>query len=318
MIKSITLNPAVDKTIIVKDFKINSLNRVEKTFKDAGGKGVNVAKMINNLDGNIIATGFLGGCNGKFIKKEMDEMGIDHDFIKIKKETRTNIKMVDQINKTFADINEEGPFVAKKEILKLKEGIFSNLNPGDILTLSGSIPKGVNKNIYAELIQKASEKKIKTILDAEGEIFKKGIKKEPTLIKPNEHEMEKYFNTEFENLEEMITAAKTFLNEGIEMVMVSLGEQGALFLNSRKKIKINPLNLDIKSTVGAGDAMVAGLAFGLEKKMSVEEMIKLAAAASSATLVKSGTEMGKIEDVKKIIKKIEISYIDKKIDDALK
>lgn len=310
MIKTLTLNPAVDKTIIVENFKIDNLNRVKETYKDAGGKGINVSKMVNNLNCQTSATGFLGGYTGKYIKKEMDKMGIDHDFIEVKKETRTNIKMVDRSKNTFTDINENGAFVSEEKVKQLKESIFCNLKRDDILTLSGSIPKGVNDTIYAEIIEIAKEKKIKTILDADGTLFAEGVKAGPTLIKPNDHELSMYFSKDFKNLSEMIEAAQSFFDYGIEMIMLSLGEKGAIFLNKDKKIKIAPLQLDVKSTVGAGDAMVAGLAIGMEKKMPVVEMVTLAAAASSASLVNSGTEMGKREDVNRFQKKIEISYID--------
>ncbi|HMA60526.1 MAG TPA: 1-phosphofructokinase [Halanaerobiales bacterium] len=309
MIKTLTLNPAVDKTIIVEDFKIDNLNRVKEVYKDAGGKGINVSKMINNLNGKTTATGFLGGYTGKYIKEELDKMNIEHDFIEVEKETRTNIKMVDRSKKTFTDINENGALVSKEKIQRLKSSIFSNLKEDDILTLSGSVPKGLNDTIYAEIIEMAKEKKIETILDADGNLFAEGVKAGPTLIKPNDHELSMYFNKDFKNLDEMIKAAQRFFDTGIEMVMLSLGEKGAVFLNKEKKIKINPLQITVKSTVGAGDAMVAGLALGMEKKLSAEEMVSLAAAASSASLVNNGTEMGKKEEVEKFIEKIEISYI---------
>lgn len=310
MIKTLTLNPAVDKTIIVEDFKINYLNRVKETFKDAGGKGINVSKMVNNLDGKTSATGFLGGYTGKFIKEEMDKMGIKHSFVEVDNETRTNIKMVDRKNNTFTDINEKGSFISNTKIQELKETIFSDLKENDILTLSGSIPQGVDVSIYAEIIKTAKGKNIKTILDADGKLFEKGVKAGPTLIKPNKHELSMYFNKELESLEEMIKVSQSFFDYGIEMIMLSLGEKGAVFLNKDKIIKVKPLKVDIKSTVGAGDAMVAGLAIGMEEQMSVEKKVKLAAAASSASLIEDGTEMGKKEKVYRFQDKIEISYIE--------
>ena len=310
MIKTLTLNPAVDKTIIIENFKIDDLNRIKEVFKDAGGKGINVSKMVNNLEQDTSATGFLGGYTGEFIREEMDQMGIKHNFVEVDNETRTNIKMVDSKNGTFTDINEKGALVSKAKVKELKEDIFYNLKENDILTLSGSIPQGVNESIYAEIIYAAKEKNIKTILDADGKLFAKGVKAGPTLVKPNNHELSMYFNKELESLEEMIEVSQSFFDYGIEMVMLSLGEKGAVFLNKDKRIKVKPLNLDIKSTVGAGDAMVGGLAIGMKEQMTVEKMVKLAAAASSASLVEDGTVMGKKENVYKFQEKIEVSYIE--------
>ena len=309
MIKTLTLNPALDKTIIVKDFKLNNVNRIKEVFKDAGGKGINVSKMLHNLDEKTKAAGFLGGYAGQFIRSELDKMGLNHNFVEIDDETRTNIKMVDKKQNTFTDLNEQGGRITSDNINELKQNIFADLKADDILTLSGSIPPGVNNNIYGELIETAKRKNIKTILDAEGELFKKGVESGPTIIKPNDHELSLYFKQVFTNLNEMIKAAQNFFEFDIEMVMLSLGKKGAIFLNKENTIKIEPLKIDVKSTVGAGDAMVAGLALGLVQNLPVEEMIKLAAAASSASLINNGTQMGKQEEVEHFKQEIELKYL---------
>ena len=309
MIKTLTLNPALDKTIIVEDFNLNNVNRIKEVFKDAGGKGINVSKMLNNLDEKTKAAGFLGGYTGQFIRSELDKMGLNHDFVEIDDETRTNIKMVDRKQNTFTDLNEQGGQVTANNLKELKQNIFADLKPNDILTLSGSIPPGVSNNIYAELIKTAKSKDIKTILDAEGELFKKGVEAGPTIIKPNDHELSLYYNQVFTSLNEMIKAAQNFFDFDIEMVMLSLGEKGAIFLNRENTIKIEPLSIDVKSTVGAGDAMVAGLALGLAKNLPVAEMVKLAAAASSASLINNGTQMGKQEEVEHFKQEIELKYL---------
>ncbi|RQD75889.1 MAG: 1-phosphofructokinase [Halanaerobium sp. MSAO_Bac5] len=309
MIKTLTLNPALDKTIILEDFKLDSLNRIKKVFRDAGGKGINVSKMINNLGGITTASGFLGGDAGSFIKKELEKANIKHHFIEVEGETRTNLKMVDKSQNTFTDINEKGVYISNNKIIELKNELFSDLKKGDVLVLSGSVPDGVKNNIYQEIIEIAHQQEIKTILDADGVLFENALKASPNLIKPNEHELALYYGRDFNNEQDMIEAAKGFFRYGVEIIMLSLGEQGAVFLTEGEEIKIEALKLDVKSTVGAGDAMVAGLAIGLDNNFATSEMITLAAACSSASLINNGTEMGKKEDVDNLKEKIRYYYI---------
>lgn len=309
MIKTLTLNPALDKTIIVESFQLNQLNRIKEVHKDAGGKGINVSKMLIKLGQSSTAAGFLGGAAGDYIKAEVDKLGIKTDFVKTAEETRTNTKMVDPVNNTFTDLNESGAQITKANINDLKKEIFSDLKKGDILVLAGSVPAGVGDDIYFKLIKSAAAKGIKTILDADGPLFREGIKAAPTLIKPNEHELGLHFKEEFKDLKTMIRKAESLLETGIEMIMLSLGEEGAVFITAADKYKIEPLKLDVKSTVGAGDAMVAGLAYGLENKLDLVEILKTAAACSSATLIREGTEMGSKDDVESLKKDIKLARI---------
>lgn len=309
MIKTLTLNPALDKTIIVESFRLNKLNRIKKVHKDAGGKGINVSKMLKNLGQESTAAGFLGGAAGDFIKNELDSSGIKTQFVKTAEETRTNTKMVDPINNSFTDLNESGGQITAANIEKLKRKLFTDLKTDDILVLAGSVPAGVGADIYFQLIKEAKKRGIKTILDADGPLFRAGIKAAPTLIKPNEHELELHFEEEFKDLKMMIRKAESLLGNGIEMIMLSLGKEGAVFITEEQKYKIEPLKLNVKSTVGAGDAMVAGLAYALENGLALDDMLKTAAAASAASLIKDGTEMGNLEDLKRLKKAIQITKI---------
>src|SRR6056297_811730 len=148
MIKTLTLNPALDKTIIVESFQLNQLNRIKKVHKDAGGKGINVSKMLMQLGQQSTAAGFLGGAAGDYIKSEVEKLGIKTDFSETAEETRTNTKMVDPINNTFTDLNESGAQITESNIEELKKELFADLKKDDILVLAGSIPAGVGDDIY--------------------------------------------------------------------------------------------------------------------------------------------------------------------------
>ncbi len=309
MIKTVTLNPALDKTIILNEFEVGRVNRVKSIYKDAGGKGINVSKLINNLGGKSIATGILAGQTGAFIRTELDHLKIEHNFIEANGETRTNIKLVDLSADNFTDINESGIFLSQDKLAELEQTIFQNLVKDDILVLAGSVPRGVSKQIYAKWIKMAKENEIKTVLDADGPLFQNGIKAGPTLIKPNNHELAMFFDRDLTKKEDIVSHASKLFEFEVEMIMTSLGADGAIFLTEEKKIMIEPLSLDVKSTVGAGDAMVGALSLGVAQGLGLEEMITLAAAASSATLLNEGTKMASLEQVMALKDQIRYYYL---------
>ena len=175
MIITVTLNPAIDKTLEVDNCTINSINRVSSIKIDAGGKGINVSKVIKSLKGESIALGALAGSTGEFIKSYLDDEKIKNDFVFVGGETRTNIKIVDKVKNTNTDINEPGNSISEEEINRIKEKVFNDIKEDDILVLSGSVPQGVEKNIYEVWIKDAKKLGVKTILDANGELLKKGL-----------------------------------------------------------------------------------------------------------------------------------------------
>jgi len=309
MITTITLNPAVDKTIEINNFSVGNVNRVSSVRLDAGGKGINVSKVIKNLGGKSRAMGILSGKSGKFIKGYLDEIEISNDFIFTKGETRTNIKVVDLVNHTNTDINEAGPQASECDLDELSDKIFENVNKDDILILSGSVPSNVDKKIYANWITKAKKSGAKTILDADGELLKYGILSGPYLIKPNIDELEGMFNKKIVGTLETVEIAKKLLEYGIIIVAVSLGSKGAVFVSKECSIYARGLKVDVKSTVGAGDSMVAALAHSLESGLSFEETVKLAVACSAANVMTSGTEASDINTILELEKQVEFEYL---------
>ncbi|MCB2294046.1 1-phosphofructokinase [Clostridium algoriphilum] len=309
MITTITLNPAVDKTIEINDFNVGSVNRVTSVMLDAGGKGINVSKVIKNLGGESRATGILSGKSGLFIKEYLDDIKIINNFIFTEGETRTNIKVVDPINHTNTDINEAGPEVSSKTLDELSNNIFNNIKSEDIIILSGSVPSNVDKKIYGNWIAKAKEKGVKTILDADGELLKYGILSGPYLIKPNIDELEGMFNKKINGIAETAQVAKGLLDYGISIVAVSLGSEGALFVNKDSSIYAHGLKVDVKSTVGAGDSMVAALAYAITKGLSFEATVKLAVATGAANVMTSGTKASEISTIIELEKQVEYEYL---------
>lgn len=310
MITTVTVNPAIDRTIIVENLRLGSVNRVIRSRVDAGGKGINVAKNLKNLGDEVIALGFLGP-NANYIIDCLEEEGIKTDFVKIKNDTRTNIKISDISKGEVTDLNEYGPEVSEEEIKLLKESIFKYAEKSKVLVLSGSLPLGVPKTFYKEIIKELKNSNLKIILDADNQALFYGIEEKPFMIKPNVHELEDVVGKRLETLEEIIEEGKKLNKLGIKIVAISMGSKGSVVITDDAVFRVKPLKVEVKGTVGAGDAYVAGFAHGIYRGLSLEETIKIAAALSTSVVMKEGTRAGTIEEVNALKDKIEIEKIER-------
>ncbi|MDK2793426.1 MAG: 1-phosphofructokinase [Caldanaerobacter sp.] len=310
MITTVTANPAIDRTVIVENLRPGSVNRVIRSRVDAGGKGINVAKNLKNLGDEVIALGFLGP-NANYIIDCLEEEGIKTDFVKIKNDTRTNIKISDISKGEVTDLNEYGPEVSEEEIKLLKESIFKYAEKSKVLVLSGSLPLGVPKTFYKEIIKELKNSNLKIILDADNQALFYGIEEKPFMIKPNVHELEDVVGKRLETLEEIIEEGKKLNKLGIKIVAISMGSKGSVVITDDAVFRVKPLKVEVKGTVGAGDAYVAGFAHGIYRGLSLEETIKIAAALSTSVVMKEGTRAGTIEEVNALKDKIEIEKIER-------
>jgi 1-phosphofructokinase len=309
LILTVTMNPAVDKTIKISDLKVDQVNRVDSIRIDAGGKGINVSKTIKELQGSSIALGIIGGNSGGIIQEYLNNAGIENDLVRIQGETRTNSKIVDVVNKTHTDINEIGPTVTAEDIASLKAKILEHSKKDTIIVLSGSVPMGVADTIYKEIIEEANKLKAKVILDADKDLFAEAVKAGPFMVKPNIDELERAFNRKIADEAALIEVSRSLLEYGIKYVVVSLGGEGSMVISESKIIKARGIKVEVKSTVGAGDSMVGALAIAIERGYNIEDALKLAAATSTASVMCEGSESGKLEDISKLINEIEISRI---------
>ena len=227
MIITVTMNPAIDKTVEVQKLNPGSLNRIKRVEFDAGGKGINVSKTIGELGGESIAVGFLGGNAGAIIEKVLRERNIRTDFIWVEGETRTNTKVLEE-NGMVTELNEPGPTVLNKQIEELLHKLDGYAGEDHLFVLSGSIPNGVDKNIYQRIIRLVHEKNAKVLLDADGELFRQSLQAVPDMIKPNRAELEEYAGIDYRAPEEtLLEIAKGLLDQGMETVAVSMGKQGS-------------------------------------------------------------------------------------------
>ena len=309
MIVTVTMNPAIDKTVEISKLICGGLDRIQSVEYDAGGKGINVSKTIQELGGNSIATGFLGGNNGKTIANVLQEKGIQCDFVWVDGETRTNTKVFEDSGE-LTELNEPGPVITTNNLEALKEKLLGYAGEETLFVFAGSVPAGVDKGIYAEFINLLKGKGSGVLLDADGEAFRKAVAEAPDIIKPNRVELEGYAGMDYRaSEEELVKIAKGFQDKGVENIVVSMGAAGALFLFQGDCVKCPALSVKAHSPVGAGDAMVAALAYAWDSNLGNEETIKLCMAVSAGAVTTIGTKPPSKEVVDSLLKQVKIERL---------
>lgn len=306
MIVTVTMNPAIDKTVEIDTLCPGGLNRIQRVEYDAGGKGINVSKTIKELGGESIAVGFLGGNSGRTIENVLNQKGIRNDFVWVEQETRTNTKVFEKSGE-LTELNEPGPVISPEQSQELLNKISAYASEGTLVILAGSIPSGVDSDIYAQIIRMVHEKGGKVLLDADGKLFRQALKAVPDIIKPNRVELEEYMGIDYRASEkELLDAAEKFLESGIETIAVSMGKSGAMFVRDGYQVKCPALSVKSHSTVGAGDAMVAALAYAWDQKLGSEDTVKLCMATSAGAVTTVGTKPPSREVVDELINRVVI------------
>lgn len=310
MILTITANPSVDISYNIENLKIDDVNRVELVNKDAGGKGIHVSYVLNELGEKVINSGFVGGKLGEFIEKRLDERKISHDFIKLDDETRNCIAIIHDNKQT--EILEKGPtisFEKEKEFLDHLEKLSKNI---EIINISGSLPKGLDASFYQKIIKFAKENKIFVSLDTSGNTLKEIVKGEikPDLIKPNETEIKDIIEKEFpENEEEIRKIFDKSPLKDIPYVILSQGKEGALFKIKNKIYKAKVPKVKAINPVGSGDSTLAGALSAIFNKEDDEDFIKKSMTCGLLNVLNEEIAHININDFDKYKEKIEIKEL---------
>lgn len=297
MIYTLTLNPALDYDIYLDNFKEEKLNLSKEINIRAGGKGINVSKLLANLGIKSKALGYAGGFVGDFIEKDLSKEGIETDFVKLEGTTRINVKINNNSKET--EIAGLSPEISKKQEDSLLEKL-SKLKKDDVLILSGSIPESLEKNIY-KIISGKLVSGIKVVLDTRGNLLKENLSSN-FLIKPNIIELEEMFGKELKTTKDIIRECNYFLEQNVENIIVSMGGKGALFINKKGAWSAKSPKGVLINSVGAGDSMVAGFIAGIETGKSPEDSFKLGVASGSATAYSYG--LGKKDLIYKLYNEI--------------
>jgi tagatose 6-phosphate kinase len=260
MILTITLNPSVDISYQIPRFQIDEANRCYSTLKTAGGKGLNVTRVLHSLKLEVKATGFLGGPNGLFIKRELDHEGISHDFVSIEGDTRNCIAILHDLHQT--EVMEAGPIITNEEQITFLNHMADLFKNASVIVASGSLPKGITATFYWDLINLAKRFQKPFLLDTSGEALLNAASALPTMIKPNIHEFEQLVGRQFKSEEDLIKGIKEFPLP-IPYIMVTLGEKGSIIKHKDHLFRVIIPKIQAINPVGSGDATVAGFAAGL-------------------------------------------------------
>lgn len=308
-IVTITLNPALDQTVYVKQFQVGQVNRVYQQRIDPGGKGINVAKVVKALGTPVCVTGFLGRENSHVFNEYFRNNDIENAFVELAGAARVNIKVVDEQTGQVSEINFPGLSCTVTDLIKLEELINRLAHENQWFVLAGSLPQGVSEDIYGKLITILRRKGAKVFLDTSGAALKEGIKAKPNAIKPNLDELSQLIGREIGNEKEIYAAARDLLAGGIEQVIVTLGADGAIVADNHEMIVVRPPAVVASSTVGAGDALVAGYVVGQCRGLSLRDCARLGTASATASVVQPGTQAGSLAEVEKMLQEVCVSSV---------
>lgn len=289
MIFTITLNPAVDKTIILEEMLRGSVNRTSNTFSVVGGKGINVSKTLKSLGVESIASGFLGSVNSNFFTDYLKTAGIEHEFQIVSGINRTNIKIIETKTSVITEINEKGFEIKQSDIALLMEKLSKMIQKDDIVVISGSVPGVAPVTVYKDMIEEFKSKGAITILDGSGEVLKTAIQSVPHAIKPNIHELKNIVDMDEDDISSIVRGGMKLIERGISKVLISMGGRGAILLSEKNCLRAEPLDIKVKNTVGAGDSMVAGIVYAILGNLNDPEMLKIASACGTASVASDRT-----------------------------
>ena len=304
MIATVTLNPAVDKSVTVRGFEIGKTNRGEVDRVDAGGKGINVARALKRLGSEVCALGLVAGSNGRFILDALSAEKISADFVQVPGETRVNLKIHDPEKGTETELNEPGFRVTAEHLEELRRKIEAHAPQCQVMVFSGSLPPDVPASIFADLIRLAKIHGAECILDTAGPGLKQGLAAGPYLIKPNRAEAEDLLQRTLRTRHELVEAARELISMGSGQVLISLGAKGAVGVTGREALFAQPPAVRMRSSVGAGDTMVAVMAHAAVEGMPFRQAFRLAVAASAATVAMEGTKVADLASVQKLLPQV--------------
>lgn len=290
-IATVTLNPAIDQSVSIPGFAAGSVNRVLSEQSDPGGKGVNVASFLADLGFRVAVTGLLGRDNANVFEQLFARKAMTDAFVRIPGKTRVNVKIIDETCQAITDINFPGPAATPDDLDRLEQAIKSLLADHDWFVLSGSAPAGVPVDYYAKLIGQLKAAGKQVVLDTSGDPLRLGIAATPWAIKPNIAELEELVGTPLPDRAAVVAAAHRLLAQGIGCVVVSMGSDGALFVTAEQCLLAIPPEVEVKSTVGAGDAMVAGFVAAKMRGLPLDDCARLATASALGALTQLGPQL---------------------------
>jgi 1-phosphofructokinase family hexose kinase len=309
VIATVTLNPTIDKTIHVSRLALNDTNRVIKMETDAGGKGINCSRMVKELGGDTLAVAFLGGSTGEMVKSVLRMAEIDLAHIETSCATRTCIAIEESTGNPPTSLNELGGPIEHDEFVRMLEVVRNAARSARFVVFGGSVPLGLTPEVYRVLMQVCHAKGIKTVLDTDGSALHSGIATKPWMVKPNRAEAERLTGKTLKEKPEVARAALEIANTGIDVVVISLGSQGAVAASGGCLYDVVAPKTKPISTIGSGDSFIGGFLVGMERGLPVEECLRLGAAAGAATAISDGSCIGSKVDVDRLLGDVKVTIL---------
>jgi 1-phosphofructokinase len=285
---TVTANPAVDQTVWIPGFRAGEVNRVRRQEVAPGGKGVNVAAFLTAFGIHTLATGFLGTSNAGLFEDFLAEWGIEERFVPVPGTTRTGVKIVDDEAGTTTDINFPGFEVSGDRVAELEATVESLGHPDGWIVLSGSLPPGAPVDLYVRLGANARDLGMRVAVDTSGPPLSHAVQSTPDLVKPNREELEELTGRKLPDRESLAGAAQDLVDAGVSTVVVSLGGEGALFVRAGEVVFAAAPRVPVASTVGAGDAMVAGTITATLRELPLADVAALATATAATKIGRVG------------------------------
>jgi 1-phosphofructokinase family hexose kinase len=320
MIVTVTLNAAIDRTLLVPNFQLGQRHRASVGFTSAGGKGINVARAAKRLGVAVVCTGLAGGRSGTLLVEELTNEGILNDFVRIRGESRTSTAVLDPTSNVYTEINEWGPEVSEDELDVLREKLAYLTQGADYVVFAGSLPRDVEPAIYADLIRDSNRRGLMTVLDSEGEALRLGIEAEPYLVTPNLREAEALVGHEFVDEEDLSTGLDEVADLGARNVIITL-DTGcyALFRAERAedvRLRARAPRQEAISTVGAGDTLLAGFVAARMGDRSYEDALRSAVAASAASVLEAGPGRFDVREATRLASQVTLDRLEAVRQDA--
>jgi len=309
MIATVTLNPAIDKSLTVPRFEVGKTNRGEVRRIDPSGKGINVANALKDFGIEVCALGFIAGNNGRVILEALAANGIPADFCNVPGETRVNLKILDPVLETETELNEPGFRVFPKHLGAIRQKIIEYGPRCELMIFSGSLPPGAPPETYSELMLAATALGASCVLDTGGPALKLGLDAKPFLIKPNRAEVEELLEVRLSTRRELAEAARKLLEMGAEEVVISTGPDGAFAATRQELLAARPPAVAARSSIGAGDAMVAAFVYGKVNHLSFRDSFRLAMAASAAAVTMDGSKAAGQAAVQSLLPQVQIEEV---------
>ncbi len=304
MIITVSLNPALDKTVTIPGFAVNTVNRVQTFRLDPGGKGINVSKTVKALGGETLAIGVLGGASGGFIKAALDAMELPNDMVVTEDVTRTNLKIIDPVMQTITDINESGSPISERTLEKVWNKLLQAVKPGDTVVFAGKNPPAMADERLAQWVRQLRDMRVRTCVDTVGRPMALAIAEKPDIIKPNQAELSELMGRNLASEQEILAAAKELADRGVGLVAASMGSAGGIFVTRNQALRGHSPKVYVTSTVGAGDSMMAALAHYTAAGCSLEETVRRAIAVSAATVMCPGSQIAELDRILPLIDRV--------------